>query len=475
MINMDKAAIELIKCKSNPLYFIEEYCYVPITGGKMPAKSEQWMKVPHYRQFVRSVYTIKQVVLLFSRQLGKSTLIYLYALWAMTFYPGIQITFITIKKDLAIDTIKRLRAIHSWLPKWLQIPTQGGTGERKTYFELSNGSKFQTMYVSSATDPATLGRGLSVPIAIMDEAAFIRHVDKVWTGAQPAISKAKLQAEQSGYPTALIVSSTPNGVSGDGQFYYQMLQLMFYVNDLLDANDDWLPNKDEIIKAEGKNGFAKIVLKWDSLYDKEWYDEQVRQLNFNMRQVNQELDLVFLGSSNSIFDDDVILRLKAAPRNKVLLESGRALHYTRDLDTSHSFILGIDTSISTAPTADYCTIVVWDANEDYQVAEYRHRVPVLKQYSAGVVFIYEQLTYLGIDPDNIWLAIERNSFGAAIVEYLEYDERHDFNLFESQKGTDWISGIMTTKQTRDSMMSMLISKVNASPESINGALIIDEL
>ena len=91
---------EYIKCMRNPLYFIENYVKVEITGpDPQPICSEQWKKIPHYRLIVESVFVYENVVLLASRQTGKTTTILSILLHSIIFFPGIKISFITLDKN----------------------------------------------------------------------------------------------------------------------------------------------------------------------------------------------------------------------------------------------------------------------------------------------------------------------------------------------------------------------------------------
>src|SRR6056297_4264671 len=61
--------------------------------------------------------------------------------------------------------------------------------------------------------------------------------------------------------------------------------------------------------------FVKIKFHWtdDKTKDKNWYEQQCKDLNFDKRLINQELDLLFIGSTNCIFDDDFLGRLNSSP------------------------------------------------------------------------------------------------------------------------------------------------------------------
>jgi len=55
------------------------------------------------------------------------------------------------------------------------------------------------------------------------EVAFISHMEEIYGAAQPTLSKAREQAIRNGYPYMILMTSTPNGVDGDGKFFMKCM------------------------------------------------------------------------------------------------------------------------------------------------------------------------------------------------------------------------------------------------------------
>ena len=82
-----------------------------------------------------------------------------------------------------------------------------------------------------------------------------------------------------------MITSTPNGVQGTGKFFFEMFSKSVNSDDIFDENDVLVPNHLDFINDPSKNGFVSIKYHWSDVYDDKWYQEQVRELNFDMRRV----------------------------------------------------------------------------------------------------------------------------------------------------------------------------------------------
>ena len=229
---------EIIKCRMSALYFIENYVSVPVAGGRVSMKeSEQWNATNKYKIIIELFQQYDSVLYMSSRQSGKTTTSAMYLLWCMIFFPKIQISYLTLDKNRAIDMISRMKEMMDSLPKWLQVRPKSNA-ERLSYYELSNGSKITASFVSGSNDPDKVGRGLSSPIVFIDETAFIPHAEIVWGALQPSVSAAKQFAKRNGYPNGVIFTSTPNG-AGDN-FFYNVYQNSVKFDDIYNYEDKCL-------------------------------------------------------------------------------------------------------------------------------------------------------------------------------------------------------------------------------------------
>jgi len=207
-------------------------------------------------------------------------------------------------------------------------------------------------------------------------------MEQAFGSAQPTLSKAREQARKNNYPYFILITSTPNGTVGDGQWFYDMYS--FAVDsDVIFKDGSFRPEASELVDNPERNGFIKIKYHWseDSTKDDKWYLEQCRDLNFNQRLINQELDLLFVGSTTCIFSDDYLAKLKSIPPyNLITLPHATHLSiYTDSFDMDDYYLIGADTAKSLI--GDYSAIEVFSYANMVQVAEYFGKLGSLTKYS----------------------------------------------------------------------------------------------
>jgi hypothetical protein len=402
-------------------------------------------------------------------------------LWAMLFHPKLEIQYITLDSRRANDAIKRMKEMMGQLPKWLQIPHKGKS-EKVTYIELENGSKMAASYVAGSVDPDTLGRGLSAPIIWIDEIAFVRHAEVVWGSAQPVISAARIHAKQNNYPSLVLFTTTPNGAGEN--FFYQTWTRGWESTEIFDG-DSIRPkeNAEEILNSNPeKNNFVNIRLHWSETgKDESWYNQQIKELNFDMRRVNQELNLVFLGSSDAVFPDDVLEQFDPVPPvAEITLAFGEVFRITKEIDPARRYLLGVDTAATRGRTSDWSAMVLTDAQTGEEIGSWHGKFSVIKRYAMVVKSIIQGLHDLhGLDEDTLTVVVERNSFGLSVVEELIYDDGDfDYNsylYYENLKNGERRPGLTTSATSRDIMFNLLLSYINELPTRASSSLFQEEL
>ena len=478
---------EYLKCKMSALYFIKNYIRVQVPGGIIKVgESSEWLETPKYSEFIKLIQYSDNVCMMASRQHYKTTTVAQYLLWVMLFHPKVKIEFLTLKQKSALDFVERMYSMLSMLPKWLEVP-KSNKGEKQTYLELANGSRLNSNYVSGAINPDTVGRGMTAPVIYIDETAFIPHMDIVWGSLQPVVSKARVLAKQNNFPTNVIMTTTPNG--SNGNFFYDLWTNSWDYKEIWDeeTNRPSLDNERILNSSDFKNNFAKLELHWSETgKDEEWYKKQQKELNFNMRRVNQELNLVFLGSNNAVFPDEVLEHFKpVSPKFQLDLAYGEKMDIFEELDPNKLYLMGVDNAASTAAKSDFSTMVLTDAETGREVGEYRGKFNVIKRYAAVVKSAILQLQLVcALTPKSLSVIIERNSFGIGIIEEILFSEApekikfefEEFLHFTKTKSTgDRVPGIMTNKTNREQMFNLLLSALNTDPTLAQGKYLQNEL
>jgi hypothetical protein len=354
---------EIIKCGQDPIHFINTYVKIQHpTRGTIPFETYDFQD-----DVLKALEEHRLNIVLKSRQLGLSTIAAAYATWLAIFHKDKNILIIATKKDTATNMIKKIKVMIKSLPEWLLMPTYE---ETQTSLRFSNGSEIKSI----PTSPDA-GRSEALSFLIIDEAAFIRDFEEIWTGLYPTISTGG---------RALILS-TPNGVGG---VYYRL----------------WTEGE------AGQNQFNTIRLPWfvHPEHDQHWFDEESK--GFPKRKVAQEFMCDFIASGDTFLQPDVLEVLRdgiLAPTEKV--GPGRNVWIWNRPIPEHRYVISAD--VARGDAADYSTFHVLDADTSDCVAEYMGKVP--PEVLAELMMEYGHLYNTAL------LAPENNSFGYSTVSTLK--------------------------------------------------------
>jgi len=281
---------------------------------------------------------------------------------------------------------------------------------------FSNGSSIKAIPTSEDA-----GRSEALSLLIVDEAAFVRNFDTLWTSLYPTISTGG----------RAIVLSTPNGMGG--QYY-----------------DLW-------VKAESKeNEFNPIKLPWDvhPEHDNDWFERECK--NFTQKQIAQELLCDFSTSGDTYFSAEEIQKLSYNIRNPIEKwgpEMG--VWVWKYALSEHNYVISAD--VARGDAFDFSAFHVIDTDESEVVAEFRGKVPP------------DQLAVLlaeaGKRYNEALLCPENNTYGYAVIMKLRdmgyknlyfKSERDKFNALYGS-GTVDISkaGFTTSGQSRAQILTKL--------------------
>ena len=363
-INKQKQVKEIIRCGKDPIYFMNKYVKI-----QHPQRGTIDFKTYEFQdECVDDFVNHRFNIILKSRQLGLSTLSAAYAVWLSIFYKDKNVLVIATKLSVAMNFIKKVKTAIHGLPKWLILPEL--LTNNKQSLEFSNGSTIKAVPTS---DDA--GRSEALSLLIVDEAAFVRNFDELWTGLYPTLSTGG----------RAIVLSTPNGVGG--QYY------------------------DLYVKAEAsENEFNPIKLMWDvhPERDEEWFEKETR--NLSEKQIAQELLCDFAASGETFLNAEDIEFLRTCvkrPLEKWGPEMG--VWVWKYALTEHQYIISAD--IARGDGKDYSTFHVIDTNESEIVAEYKGKIPP-DQFAI-------LLNEAGMRYNKAIVCPESNTYGYAVLMKLQ--------------------------------------------------------
>ena len=262
---------EIIKCGKNPSYFFNKYVKIqhPVRGA-IPFKTFDFQD-----DCVEAFEEHRFNIVLKSRQLGLSTISAAYSAWLAIFHKDKNILIIATKLAVAQNFIRKVKFVIQSMPKWLLIPQI--VNNNKQALEFSNGSTIKAIPTSEDA-----GRSEALTLLIVDEAAFVRNFDTLWTGLYPTLSTGG----------RAIVLSTPNGVGG--QYY-----------------DLWKQAED------GENVFNPIKLAWDVHPERDdaWFEEETK--NMSKKQIAQELLCDFQASGDTFLQVEDIEYIRGWIRDPI--------------------------------------------------------------------------------------------------------------------------------------------------------------
>ena len=394
---------EYVKCKDDPVYFIENYVkIITLDKGLQPFKL-----YPCQKEKVKCIMDNRRVVLMEGRQQGKTVTSAACILHYTIFQEDKTVAIMANKSSAAREVLNRYQIMYENLPIWMQ---QGVKTWNKGDVELENNSKVLT----AATTAAAI-RGKSVNWLYIDEAAIIPNniADEFFTSVYPTIS--------AGETTKILLTSTPLGYNHFWKFWNE--------------------------SVKGVNGFANMFIPYYEIQgrDEKWLEEQKQLLG--QVKFNQEVMCEFLGSTNTLINSNTIGALSTIDpefqnANLDIYESPKENHY---------YAMAVDTARGIG--GDYSAFVVVDITEmPYKVvAKYRDNeiAPMLFPDVIGKV---------GRDYNDAFVLIEVNDIGQQVVEILHQEIEYE-NILSTvtEKNRQFVSpgfgkstklGVNTSKQVK---------------------------
>lgn len=369
---------EIIRCGKEPSYFFNTYVKIQHpTKGLMTFNT-----FPFQDDCVQDFIEHRFNVILKSRQLGISTLVAAYAVWLALFYKDQSILIIATKQKVAQNIIRKVKTIVNNLPAWIFITRV--VGNNKQEVEFSNGSIIKAVPTS---DDA--GRSEALSLLIIDEAAFIKNFDELWTGLYSTLSTGG----------RAIVLSTPNGVGGKYHELYSHAEA-------------------------GLNEFNAIRLPWDVHPERDdaWFLKEKR--NMSARQLAQELMCDFLASGDTFLGIEDIdwIGAQVIPPIARMGDDNNVWIWKMPL-TDHRYILSAD--VSRGDSTDFSAFWVTDVNEGEVVAEYKGKIR--PDIFADVIDEFGRMY------SNALVCPENNSYGYAVCMKLQ-EKGYPKLYYQNNKG-----------------------------------------
>ena len=394
---------EILRCKEDPIYFIENYCYiVSLDKGLILFKLYDCQK-----EKVEVIMNNRKVILMEGRQQGKTITSAACILHYTIFNSNKTVAILANKSTAAREVLSRYQIMYENLPLWMQ---QGIKTWNKGDVELENGSKVFT----SATSTSGI-RGKSVNWLYIDEAAIIPNnvAEEFFTSTYPTI--------MAGETTKVLLTSTPLGYN----------HFWKYWNDA----------------QEGRNGFVALQIPYWKIpgRDEKWAEEQKSVLG--ELKFNQEVLCTFLGSSNTLISPDTIARMSPIP----FMHEKDGLDILEYPVPGHIYFTTVDTSRGIG--GDYSAFTVIDTTEyPYKiVAKYRNNKISPLLYPTVIHKVSKEY-------NSAYVLVEINDIGQQVADIIHNDLEYEnmiwvgsdarYGQVLSSSGRSSILGVRTTKQVK---------------------------
>jgi hypothetical protein len=370
---------KLEKASRDPFFFALFIFVIHPILGKVPFKL-----YPYQRAVLWNFINERFNIILKFRQAGITELISMYCLWLAMFHPHKNIVIISIKDRVAKKVLRKIKYMYKNLPDYLKQPIVNGRGDdigTATEIEFANGSM-----ITSIPTTEEAGRSEAVSLMVIDEAAIVRWINKIWAAAFPTLSTGG----------AAIVNSTPYGV---GNWFHKQWV------DACSGASNFMPNR--------------LYWRMHPERDEVWYEAMKAELG--ARKTAQEVDGDFLSSGNTVFDlwDIKAIEDYLDDYQPIEYRNGGNLRIYKKPDKKEEYFIGAD--ISTGRSNDFSAFSVMNrAGEEF--ASFKGKMPVSR--------FARLLMKVGYEYNTALIAPETNDIGLSVTS--DIDEANYPKLYYSK-------------------------------------------
>ena len=402
---------EIVKSGKDPVYFINNYARISHPQhGLIPFSTYDFQT-----ELLKDFNDYRFNVILKARQLGISTITAAYVAWMMLFHKEKNVLVIATQFKTASNLVKKVKAIHKNLPKWLRIAEI--SIDNRTSFELTNGSQ-----IKATSTSADAGRSEALSLLVIDEAAHIEGLGELWTGLYPTLSTGG----------RCIALSTPNGV---GNWFHQTC---------IDAEQE-------------NNDFHLTTLRWAAHPDRDqaWFENETK--NMSRRQIAQELECNFNMSGETVFHADDMKNIEAGLREPEYKTGfDRNFWVWEKYQPGSTYLLSAD--VARGDGKDYSTFHIFKIETMELVGEY--------QGKATPDLFANMLNEVGKEYGNCMVAVENNTVGWTVLDKLQefaypnlfysYKSSHEYiDPLRGERSNSAVMGFSMTSKTRPLVIAKL--------------------
>jgi len=274
----DEELNELAKCANDVVYFGNKFCFSMTDEGIAKITLRDYQE-----DMLDDFQTNRFIVLLASRQIGKTVTSSIFIAWYVCFHYDRNVMIVANKAATSSEIVDKVRTILKNLPFFMKPGTvsQGVTGIR-----FDNGNR---LFSSATTKTAAIG--FTIHLLYADEFAHVQqnYLVPFYRSIYPTLASSKI--------SRIIISSTANGM--DNLFYeiYSRAQ-------------------------EGKNFYHPIRVDWWQVpgRDEKWKEREIANMG-GEELFNQEYGNQFLASSRLLISADTLRFIRRISKEYVYKET----------------------------------------------------------------------------------------------------------------------------------------------------------
>jgi len=274
---------ELARCAADVVYFGNKYCHSMTDEGIRPITLR-----PYQEDMLGSFQENRFVIMLASRQIGKTVTSSIFIAWYVTFHSDRNVLVVANKLATTNEIVDKIKTILKNLPYFMKpgVYSGGVTGMR-----FDNGNR---LFSQATTKTAAIG--FTIHLLYADEFAHIHSnfLLPFYRSIYPTLSSSQI--------SRIIISSTPNGMN----LFYEIYQ------GALEAKNNYHPIRVDWWQVPGRN--------------EEWRRREVANLG-SEELFNQEYGNQFLASSRLLFDANTLMLMKRTSKEYRWVELDPFLDY----------------------------------------------------------------------------------------------------------------------------------------------------
>jgi hypothetical protein len=330
----------------------------------------------------------------------------------MLFHKDKTVLCIATKQSTAVNMVDKVQFMYQQLPAWLRGKEKPDSNN-KLSLKLSNGSQ---IIASSAASDA--GRSYAVSLLLIDEAAFIDGIDRIYTAIKPTISAGG----------GCIALSSPNGIG------------------------NWF-HKTWVGALSSENSFLPIKLPWNVHPERDaaWFENE--KTNMGPQEIAQEYECDFLASGNNVVTNDILEYYEQNHIMDPVERRGMAGDYWiwEYPDPSETYVVSAD--VARGDGSDYSTFHVLATKSHRQVAEFKSKIST-REFANNLITAATEY-------NSALLVVENANIGWDVINSIT--ERGYTNLYHSPKGGDMSIDNFVYKMENDQTIPGITNKSTTRP------------